>query len=226
MIRVRSRWCLPLLNDPAHTGRRGSRDRDVRKRLRSIRFQALRRWMWCSGTRDGNSRRSFMRIEEERRKPREQRSDDDAAKSEYPRRHRSPEARGSLHLTRHKISCREPSVHATQHRRTMAVTGSANRRLARGQLHRVVRWFRGVGARVARGRATVLHARRRNANSPALLPQQGTRGTTNIQRRADPQPPRPSSRAERRSRSRQVHAQPNPSQTSCGALPSRSGQNT
>jgi hypothetical protein len=46
---------------------------------------------------------------------------------------------GSYHLTRHKISCREPSVHTTQHRRTMADTGSVNRGLARGQLHRLVR---------------------------------------------------------------------------------------
>ena len=44
-------------------------------------------------------------------------------------------------LTRHKISCREPSVHATQDTLTTADTGSVNGRLARGQLHRLVRWF-------------------------------------------------------------------------------------
>ncbi len=42
-------------------------------------------------------------------------------------------------LTRHKISCREPSVHATQHTLTPADTRSVNGRLARGQLHRLVR---------------------------------------------------------------------------------------
>ena len=42
-------------------------------------------------------------------------------------------------LTRHKISCREPSVHATQHTLATADTRSVNVRLARGQLHRLVR---------------------------------------------------------------------------------------
>ena len=42
-------------------------------------------------------------------------------------------------LTRHKISCREPAVYKSQHRRTMAATESVNVRLARGQLHRLVR---------------------------------------------------------------------------------------
>ena len=41
------------------------------------------------------------------------------------------------HLTRHKISCREPAVHATQHTLSTADTPSINRRLARGQLHRL-----------------------------------------------------------------------------------------
>jgi hypothetical protein len=43
------------------------------------------------------------------------------------------------HLTRHKISCREPSVHATQHMRTTADRESVNDRLARAPLHRLVR---------------------------------------------------------------------------------------
>jgi hypothetical protein len=43
------------------------------------------------------------------------------------------------HLTRHKISCRESSVHATQHTLTRADTPSVNDRLARGQLHRLIR---------------------------------------------------------------------------------------
>ena len=42
-------------------------------------------------------------------------------------------------LTRHKISCREPIVHATQHTLSMADTPSVNGSLARGQLHRLVR---------------------------------------------------------------------------------------
>ena len=42
-------------------------------------------------------------------------------------------------LTRHKISCREPSVHATQHTLSTADTPSVNVRLARGQLHPLVR---------------------------------------------------------------------------------------
>ena len=46
------------------------------------------------------------------------------------------------HLTRHKISCREPSGHATQHTLTTADTTSVDDTLARGQLHRLVRWFR------------------------------------------------------------------------------------
>jgi hypothetical protein len=77
-------------------------------------------------------------------------------------------AERSHHLTRHKISCREPSVHATQHTATTADTGSVNRRLARGQLHRLVRWSRSRGARVERrlcARETRPHQRRRNANS-------------------------------------------------------------
>lgn len=45
-------------------------------------------------------------------------------------------------LTSYKISCREPTVHATQHTSTTADTPSVNDRLARGQLHRLVR--RGV----------------------------------------------------------------------------------
>ena len=45
------------------------------------------------------------------------------------------------HLTRHKISCREPAVHATQHTLPTADTPSVNVRLARGQLHRLVRPF-------------------------------------------------------------------------------------
>ena len=50
--------------------------------------------------------------------------------------------RNAQHLTRHKISCREPSVHATKHTAPTADTGSVNVRLARGQLHRLVRCFR------------------------------------------------------------------------------------
>ena len=42
-------------------------------------------------------------------------------------------------ITRHKISCREPTVHATQDTLATADTPSANGRLARGQLHRLVR---------------------------------------------------------------------------------------
>jgi hypothetical protein len=49
------------------------------------------------------------------------------------------EAQTLTHLTRHKISCREPSAHATQHTLTAAGTPSVNVRLARGQLHRLVR---------------------------------------------------------------------------------------
>ena len=45
----------------------------------------------------------------------------------------------SHHLTRHKISCREPSVHATQDTLATADTGSVIGKLARGQLHRLVR---------------------------------------------------------------------------------------
>jgi hypothetical protein len=48
-------------------------------------------------------------------------------------------ATGAHHLTRHKISCREPNVHKSQHTLTTAAVGSVNRRLARGQLHRLVR---------------------------------------------------------------------------------------
>ncbi len=40
----------------------------------------------------------------------------------------------SHHLTRHKISCREPAVHATQNTLATADTPSVNDRLARGQL--------------------------------------------------------------------------------------------
>ena len=43
-------------------------------------------------------------------------------------------------LTSHKISCREPDVHATKHMLPTADTGSVNVRLARGRLHRLVRW--------------------------------------------------------------------------------------
>ena len=43
------------------------------------------------------------------------------------------------HLTRHKISCREPSLHATQHALPAADTESVIGNLARGQLHRLVR---------------------------------------------------------------------------------------
>ncbi len=50
-------------------------------------------------------------------------------------------------LTRHKISCREPSVHAPQHTLATADTPSVNRRLARGQLHRLVRRFSSHGRR-------------------------------------------------------------------------------
>ena len=42
-------------------------------------------------------------------------------------------------LTRHKISCREPSVHGAHHTRPTADSPSVNGRLARGQLHRLVR---------------------------------------------------------------------------------------
>ena len=43
------------------------------------------------------------------------------------------------HLTKHKISCRESSAHATQRRHRMAEIGSVNRRRARGSPHRLVR---------------------------------------------------------------------------------------
>ena len=49
------------------------------------------------------------------------------------------------HLTRHKISCREPSAHGTQQTLTTADTRSVNGRLARGQLHRLVRRLRNAG---------------------------------------------------------------------------------
>jgi hypothetical protein len=50
-----------------------------------------------------------------------------------------------------KISCREPSVHATHHTLTTAATGSVNRRLARGQLHRLVRWLASHRRETCRG---------------------------------------------------------------------------
>ena len=71
-------------------------------------------------------------------------------------------AEGTQHLTRHKISCREPSVHEPQHTLPTANTSSVNRWLARGQLHRLVRWLRRRGARVERqlcARETSFHQR-------------------------------------------------------------------
>ena len=56
--------------------------------------------------------------------------------------HRPQVARRFSDLTRHKISCREPAVHATQHTLSTADTPSVNGRLARGQLHRLVRPWR------------------------------------------------------------------------------------
>ncbi len=49
------------------------------------------------------------------------------------------EAQTLTPLTSHKISCRELSVHSAQNTLTTADTQSVNRRLARGQLHRLVR---------------------------------------------------------------------------------------
>ena len=47
----------------------------------------------------------------------------------------------SRDLTNHKISCREPTVHGSQHKLSTADTPSVNGTLARGQLHRLVRWL-------------------------------------------------------------------------------------
>jgi hypothetical protein len=52
-----------------------------------------------------------------------------------------PRVEQRIRLTRHKISCREASAGATQQRRAAADTGRVNGRLARGQLHRLVRWL-------------------------------------------------------------------------------------
>ena len=57
----------------------------------------------------------------------------------WPVRHRKGDALN--HLTRYKISCREPAVHATQHTRTTVNTRRVIDRLARGQLHRLVRRY-------------------------------------------------------------------------------------
>ena len=56
-------------------------------------------------------------------------------------------ARERIHLTSHKISCREPSVHGAHDTLPTADTPSANGRLARGQLHRLVRPFFRSGER-------------------------------------------------------------------------------
>ena len=76
----------------------------------------------------------------------------------------------SHHLTSRKISCREPSVHVTQHTLPTGDTGSVNRRLARGQLHRPVRCLgcahtlRKIKAATA---ASVQTIRRRRGDQPA-----------------------------------------------------------
>jgi hypothetical protein len=94
-------------------------------------------------------------------------------------------------------------VHATQHRRTMADTGSVNRGFARGQLHRLVRWLVGCGDRLERrlcARETRCHQRWRNANS-AETKQRSARGAKRKHngaslphpREAAGRPPEPSS---------------------------------
>ena len=50
--------------------------------------------------------------------------------------------RRAIDLTRHKISCREPDVASTEGKAWMANTHSVDRKLARGQLHRLVRCIR------------------------------------------------------------------------------------
>ena len=56
-------------------------------------------------------------------------------------------------LTRHKISCREPSAHATQHTLPTADTPSAGVRLARGQLHPWLDVFSCLCLRIPKSRA-------------------------------------------------------------------------
>ena len=80
-------------------------------------------------------------------------------------------------LTRHKISCREPSVHESQDTLTTADTKSANDRLARGQLHRLVRWF-------SRGR--ILEPRIRTA--PVVIESSGERQEANHRHQRSPKP--------------------------------------
>ena len=63
------------------------------------------------------------------------------ARHEVKLRSASVLTRRSQHLTRHKISCREPCVHESQHTLSTADTPRVNGRLARGQLHRLVRWW-------------------------------------------------------------------------------------
>ena len=63
-------------------------------------------------------------------------------------------------LTRHKISCREPSVHATHHTVATADTPSVNVTLARGQLHRLVRCLRVISLVLGGSFDEVSHRRR------------------------------------------------------------------
>ena len=51
------------------------------------------------------------------------------------------EAQRHTHLTRHKISCGEPEQLPTEQKALMADTRSVDDKLARRQLHRLVRWF-------------------------------------------------------------------------------------
>jgi hypothetical protein len=77
-------------------------------------------------------------------------------------------------LTRHKISCGEPTAHRPQHTRTTADTGTVNDKLARRQLHRLVRCF-GVSERATRIDVSAAHCATRttprvNCQSRRLAP--------------------------------------------------------
>jgi hypothetical protein len=133
------------------------------------------------------------------------------AKMNATRHNRSGRSRLStrtIGLTRHKISCREPSVHGTQHTATTADAESVNRGLARGQLHRLVRWLHGRGDRVERrlcARETRRHDRCRN---PTLLRRNsGTRVERKEGTRSVAPPPARCSRTAVRAEQRTNHRQ-------------------